>query len=64
MVDIVAGEGIMIARDEIDLGTVPCFSEDFLYHIVMFLWPVPISSQAPAVNDIADEIQIVRLCML
>src|SRR5882724_7658145 len=53
---IVAQELVVIAGHIDNLGALARLAQHFLYEVVVRLRPVPIGSQRPAVDDIADEI--------
>ena len=64
IVDVVAGELVVIAGHVDDLGALARLAQDFLHHVVVRLQPVPGFPQAPAVDDVADEIKLIGLGVL
>src|SRR5580693_10485610 len=57
------GEFIMVAGHENHPRAAPHLSQQFLHDVVMGLWPVPAGTEPPAVDDVADQIDCVRLDM-
>src|SRR5207247_8569234 len=57
----VAQPFVMIARDVDDPRTLANLAKDLLDHIVVRLRPIPRFLQAPAVDDVADEVDRLRL---
>ena len=57
------GEFIMVAWDENHPRAAPHLSQQFLHDVVMRLRPVPAGAEPPAVDDVADQIDRVRLDM-
>ena len=53
---IIPQEFIVIARHIDDLGALARLAQYFLHEVVVRLRPVPVRSQRPAIDDIADEI--------
>src|SRR6202521_2014474 len=53
---IIPQKFVVIAGDVDDLGTLARLAQHLLYEIIVRLRPVPVGSQRPAVDDIADEI--------
>ena len=53
---IVPQELVVIARHIDDLGALARLAQHLLHEVVVRLRPVPVRSQRPAVDDIADEI--------
>ena len=47
----------MVAGYEDDLRPLARLAQQLLDDVVMGLWPVPGATQAPAVDDVADQIQ-------
>ena len=60
-IEIVAQQLVVIARDIGDLRALARLAQDLLDHVVVALRPVPGLAQAPAVDDVADQIQAIRL---
>ena len=60
-VEVVAGELVVVARHVDHLGAFARLAQDFLHDIVVRLQPVPAFAQTPAIDDIADEIELVGL---
>ena len=54
MVNEIAGEFVVVARDKYHFATLAGFTQKFLHHIVMRLRPIPFFAQLPAVNNVAD----------
>ena len=57
------GELIVIARNEHHPRAAPHLSQQFLDDVVMRLRPVPAGAESPAVDDVADQVDRVRLDM-
>src|SRR6202011_1641606 len=53
---IVSQELVVIAGDIDDLGALARLAQHFLHEVVVRLRTVPVGSQRPAIDDIADEI--------
>ena len=56
MIDVSSGKGIMITWNEKNLGSFAGFAENFLNDVIVFLGPVPIALQCPAINNVADKV--------
>ena len=54
--EIVAQELVVIAGNVDDARPLACLAEKLLDHVVVLLRPVPAAPQAPAVDDVADQI--------
>lgn len=54
---IVAQELVVIAGDVDDAGALAALAQKLLDDVVMLLRPVPAAFQAPAVDDIADQVE-------
>jgi hypothetical protein len=52
---------VVIARDVHDLRALSRLAQDFLHDVVVRLRPEPAFAKLPSVDDVADEIQILRL---
>ena len=63
-VGIVAQRLVMVAGHIDHLGALARLAQQLLHHIVVALSPIPAAPEAPAVDDIADEIEIIGLGML
>jgi len=50
-----AQELVVIAGDIGDAGALSGLAQQFLHHVVVGLRPVPASSEAPAIDDVADQ---------
>ena len=50
---------IMIAGYEHHAAAFAGTLEKFLHNVVVRLWPIPFAAQLPAVNDVADQVQVV-----
>src|ERR1700678_1422908 len=55
------GEFIVVARDEHHPRAAPHLSQQLLDDVVMRLRPVPAGAEPPSVDDVADQIDRVRL---
>ncbi len=64
LIEEIAGEFIVIARHIGHVGAFARFAQDLLHDVVMLLGPEPIFLQAPAVNNVTDEVKFIRLGML
>ena len=58
-VEEMAGGFVVVAGDVDDLGAFARLAEDFLHDVVMRLMPVPAAPQLPAVDDVADEVEVI-----
>ncbi len=58
-----AGEFIVVAGNENHPRAAPHLSQQFLDDVVMRLRPVPAGAESPAVDDVADQVDRVRLDM-
>jgi hypothetical protein len=56
-------ELVMISGYVGDAGTLARLSQYLLHHIIVRLRPVPAAAQPPAIDNIADQIDIVRIVM-
>src|SRR5581483_155813 len=63
-IEIVAQHLVVIPGDVDDLRALARLAEELLHHVVVQLVPVPRAAQAPAVDDVADEIEEVGLGVL
>lgn len=54
-------ELVVIAGDENDLGALAAFAKEFLDQDVVIVRPIPFAAQLPAVNEIADDVEVVAL---
>ncbi len=52
----IAQELIVVAGNINDCRALAAFAQKFLHNIVVFLWPMPVASQTPAINDITNQI--------
>ena len=59
--NIVAEELVVIARNVDDAGALADLAQQLLHHVVVALRPVPALAQAPAVDDVADQIDRIGL---
>jgi hypothetical protein len=55
---------VVIAGNVDDVGALAGLAQDLLHDVVMCLRPVPPALQAPAVDDVTHEIQMVALVFL
>lgn len=51
---------VVVARDVDYLGALPCLAQDLLDDVVVRWVPVPPALQLPAIDDVADQIQVSR----
>ncbi len=56
-----AGEFVMVARDEHHAGPPAHLAQKLLHDVVVRLRPIPARTQPPAVDDVADQVDRVRL---
>jgi hypothetical protein len=61
---IIARSLVVIARHVDDLGAFARLAQDLLDDIVMRLRPEPGAFEPPAIDDVADQIEIIALVML
>jgi len=62
---VVIAQGIVvIARHQHDAGSLAGLAQDLLHHVIVALRPEPALLQAPAIDDIADQIEVVGFEML
>ena len=59
--EVGAGELVVVARHEDDLGALAHLAQQLLHHVVVRLRPVPAAAQRPAVDDVADEVDHLRV---
>src|SRR5437879_4047781 len=59
--EIVAQELVVVAGHVDDARAFARLAQELLHHVVMSLRPVPSRAQLPAVDDVADEIDGVRV---
>src|SRR4051794_9908687 len=59
--EVVAEKLVMIARKIYDTSAFAGLAKDLLDHVIVQLWPVPVSLQTPAINHITDEIKAIGL---
>ena len=59
--DELAGEFVVIARHEHHPGAVPHLAQQLLNDVVVRLRPIPGGSQSPAVDDVADQVDRIRV---
>jgi hypothetical protein len=64
MVDVVARELVVVARHVDHARALARLAQDLLHHVVVRLLPVPAPLQAPAVDDVADQVERVGLVPL
>jgi len=55
---VIAGEFVVVSRHIDDPGALARFTQQFLHHVVMGLGPIPRPLQPPAVDHVADQIEI------
>ena len=55
---------VVVAGDVDDVGALARLAQDLLHHVVVRLRPVPPALQAPAVDDVAHQVEIVALVLL
>ena len=55
---------VVVAGDVDDVGALARLAHDLLHHVVVALRPVPPALQAPAVDDVADQVQMLALVLL
>src|SRR6185369_15830271 len=60
---IIARRLVVIARHVDHLGALARLAQYFLHHVVMRLRPEPTALEAPAIDDVADQIERVGLVM-
>ena len=67
-VEVTAMEGtqrlVMIAGHEYHTPTILCPTQDLAHHLVMGGRPIPAAFQSPSVDDIADKINLLGVCMI
>ncbi len=51
----------MVARDVRHLHALAAHAQDLLHHVVVRLGPVPAALQPPAVDDVADQVELFAL---
>src|SRR5690606_36803181 len=51
-------ELVVVAGDEDDPGPLARLAQQLLDHVIVRLGPVPLASQLPAVDDVADQVQV------
>ena len=56
-----AGEFVMVAGNEHHAGAAAHLAQKLLHHVVVRLRPIPSRAQPPAVDDVADQVNRVRL---
>ena len=54
-----AGKFVMVAGDKHHMAAFARFAQQLLHHVVVRLRPIPFALELPAINDVADEIQMV-----
>jgi hypothetical protein len=59
--EIVAQELVMVARKVDEARPFPDLAQELLHHVVVGLRPVPTGFQLPSVDNVADEIDGVRI---
>ena len=52
---------VVVARDIRYLGAPARFAQYFLDHVIVSLGPIPAALELPAIDDVADEIQVVGI---
>ena len=55
---------VVIAGNVGDVRAFTRLAEHFLHNVIVPLMPVPAALQGPAVDNVADQIQILRFCVL
>ena len=55
---VIAREFVVIARHIDDAAALARTAQEFLHHVVVRLGPVPAAPQLPAVDDVADQVQV------
>lgn len=60
-IDPAAQPFVVVARNVEDLGALARLAQDFLDYVVVALRPIPAFAQAPTVDDVADEIEVVGI---
>ncbi|ABA51161.1 hypothetical protein BURPS1710b_1413 [Burkholderia pseudomallei 1710b] len=55
---------VVVAGDVDDLRALSRLAQDLLHHVVVRLRPVPAFPELPAVDDVADEVQVFRFVVL
>ncbi len=58
--DVIAQPFVVVARHVDDLGALARLAQQLLHHVVVLLRPVPRFAQPPAIDHVADEIEIFR----
>ena len=59
-VEKMTGGFVVVAGDVDDLGALARLAQDLLHDVVVRLLPVPAAPQLPAVDDVADEVEVIR----
>jgi hypothetical protein len=59
--DVVAQELVVVPGQVDQARSFPHLAQELLHHVVVGLWPVPAGPEAPAVDDVADEVDHVRV---
>ena len=54
---------VVVAWNEIDTGSLARLAQQLLHHVVVALIPVPRALQAPDVDDVTDQIQVLAFSM-
>ena len=57
----VTPERIVIPRDINDARSLARLPQDFLYDIVVCLGPEPVAAELPTIDDVSEQIQVIRL---
>ena len=55
---------VVVARDVDHVGALARLAHDLLHHVVVRLRPVPPALQPPAVDDVADQVEMLALVPL
>ena len=62
--DVVAQELVVVARHVDEVRALAHLAQELLHHVVVRLRPVPARAQLPPVDDVADEVDRVRVVVL
>eukprot|EP01132_Coremiostelium_polycephalum_P011880 gene11880-14531_t len=60
----IAQEFIVVAGDVEDARALAALAQEFLHDVVVLLRPVPAAAQTPSIDDVADQIDRIRIVIL
>jgi hypothetical protein len=61
VLQVLAGEFIVVAGDEDHARALACLAQQLLHHVVVGLRPVPAAPQLPAIDDVAHQEQLLAV---